>query len=283
MLEGLNIGETKLVKMENSIKSPILAHVLPVSSKNPYTLWPVHRFKVIALMTVFICLLAPRQVKAQNDGAAIAGAVGALAMIGTGVAAVEQMKERAELTATQWVLSNYPQMTSFSLKTVDFEGKKLKDMSSASVITFKIQEFEPKDNPVLNGKKYVLLGFTSHGWINEYGIDFNKVKWFMLDKSEWTKMMVSYVKVASGLDSADIEKDIVNGKIVNKGVKVKGKNTIPFYKMEGDMYLVTDYSDEMKFVYNEKSLGIFLKDTWDLVQIKRGSLIELHDFFFVGN
>ena len=75
----------------------------------------------------------------------------------------------------------------------------------------------------------------------------------------------------------------MNGKIVNRGVRVKGKNMIPFYKMEGDMYVVTDYSNEMKFVYNERSLDIFLKDTRDLVQIKRGSLIELHDFFYEEN
>ena len=240
------------------------------------------KFKIFVLITVFLCLLIPKQTHAQNDGAAIAGAVGALALVGAGVAAVEQMKERAELTATQWVLSNHPEMSSFSLKTVDFDGKKVKDMSSASVISFKIQEFEPEDNPVLNGKKYVLLGFTSHGWINEYGIDFNKVKWFMINRSEWTKMMVAYVKVASGVTS-DVESDIINGKIVNRGVRVKGKSMIPFYKMEGDMYVVTDYSNEMKFVYNERSLGIFLKDTRDLVQIKRGSLIELHDFFYEEN
>ena len=56
--------------------------------------------------------------------------------------------------------------------------------------------------------------------------------------------------------------------------------TIPFYQLSGDMYVVTDYSNDMKFIYNERSLGIFLKDTRDLVQIKRSSLIELHEFFF---
>jgi len=55
---------------------------------------------------------------------------------------------------------------------------------------------------------------------------------------------------------------------------------VPFYKISGDMYVVTDYSNEMKFIYNERSLGIFLKDTGDLVQIGRGSIIEIHDFFF---
>ena len=268
--------------MEHSITIDTVSKAQLNSNKTSLILRSIRKFKITALISMVICIIAPQQLKAQSDGAAIAGAVGALALVGAGVAAVEQMKESAELTATQWVLSNHPEMSSFSLKTVDFDGKKVKDMSSASVITFKIQEFEPEDNPVLNGKKYVLLGFTSHGWINEYGIDFNKVKWFMINKSEWTKMMVAYVKVASGVTS-DLESDIMNGKIVNRGVRVKGKNMIPFYKMEGDMYVVTDYSNEMKFVYNERSLGIFLKDTRDLVQIKRGSLIELHDFFYEEN
>jgi hypothetical protein len=239
--------------------------------------------KRLFLLILLIATIVPTSVKSQDNGAAIAAGVGALAAIGAGVAAVEQMKERAELTATQWLLANQPEINSFSLKTIDFDGKKLKDMSAASVITFKIQEFFPADKPELNGKKRVLLGFTSHGWINEYGIDFNKVKWFLIGKTEWLNMMVSYVKVASG-ESSDtyVQEVLENGKIVNKGVKVKSKTTIPFYELDGDMYVVTDYSNEMKFIYNERSLGIFLKETYDLVQIKRGSLIELHEFFFDG-
>lgn len=233
----------------------------------------------VGLILLLIMLFTPKVSFAQNDG--VVAAVGALATIGAGVAAIEQMKERAELTATEWVLTNHPEMISFSLKTIDFEGKKLKDMSSVSVITFKIQGFTPTDNPNIDGKKHVLLGFTSHGWINEYGIDFNKVKWFLIDKEEWGNMMVAYVRVASGeWGNSRLKELIINGKIVNKGVKVKSKMEIPFYKLSGDMYVVTDYSDEMKFIYNEKSLGIFLKETQDLVQIKRSSVIEIHEFFF---
>lgn len=241
-----------------------------------------HWMKNSILIFLVFVIFIPNEQRAQDNGATAAVAtVGALAAIGAGIAAVEQMKERAELTATQWILSNNPKMTSFSLKTLDFDGKKLKDMSTASVITFKIQEFVPMDDPVLDGKKYVLLGFTSHGWINEYGIDFNKVKWFLIDKEEWANMMVSYVRVASGeWGNINIQEDVTHGKIVNKGVRVNGKMAVPFYKLSGDMYVVTDYSDEMKFIYNERSLGIFLKGTQDLVQIGRGSLIDIHEFFF---
>jgi len=191
------------------------------------------------------------------------------------------MKESAELTATQWVLTNLPEKTSFELKTLDFDGKKLKDMSAVSVISFTIQEFEPKDKPELDGKKEVLLAFTSQGWINEYGINFEKMQWFLIDAEEWMNMMVAYVKVASSVKNETVlEDNLTEGKVVNKGVKVKSKLVVPFYKLLGDMYVVTDYSEDMKLLYNERTLGIFLKETKDLVQMGRGDLIKIHEFFF---
>jgi hypothetical protein len=191
------------------------------------------------------------------------------------------MKERAELTATQWVLSNHSELTSFSLKTLDFNGKKLKDLSTTSVITFKIQEFNPTDNPVLDGKKQVLFGFTSYGWISEQGIDFSRVRWYLIDSAEWMNMMVAYSKVSSKEKNETFLKEkLTNGTLVNKGVKVKSKLEIPFFQLEGDMYLVTDYSSELKLIYNEKSLGIFLKKTSDLVQMGRGEVIKIHEYFF---
>jgi len=237
--------------------------------------------KKIIILFILIFQFIPNNVKAQNDGAAAAAAIGGLLAIGAGVAAVEQMKEQAELTATQWMLTNQPNMNSFSLKTLDFDGKKLKDMSAVSVISFKIQEFTPANKPELNGKKQVLLGFTSKGWINEYGINFDKVSWFLIDAKEWMNMMVSYVKVASDeKDESKLESTLKDGRVVNKGVKIKSKLVIPFYKLEGDMYVVTDYSSDMKLLYNERSLGIFLKSTNDLVQMGRGDLIRIHTFFF---
>ncbi len=238
--------------------------------------------KTALLIVLILTLFKPSTAQAQDNGAAVAtAAAGALLAIGAGVAAVEQMKERAELMATEWVLAHNPELENFSLKTLDFDGKKLKDMSATSVLTFKIQEFTPSDKPELDGRKQVLLAFTSYGWINEYGIDFDKVQWFLIDASEWLKMMTSYVKVASGEQNESFIKEQLSiGKIVNKGVKEKSKTVIPFYQLSGDMYVVTDYSAAMKFIYNEKSLGIFLKETQNLVQISRGSIIDIHDFFF---
>lgn len=236
--------------------------------------------KKITLVFLIVLSIIPKNMNSQNEGEAIAALAGGLLAIGAGVAAVEQMKEQAELTATEWILSNQTELENFSLKTLDFDGKKLKDISSASVMTFKIQEFEPSDKPKLTGKKQILFAFTSRGWISEYGIDFSKVTWQLIDANEWMNMMIAYSKVASEKTNENlIRESLKDGKIVNKGVKTKKGEDIPFYKLEGDMYLVTDYSPEMKIIYNEKSLGIYLKETRDLVQISRGSIIEIHEFF----
>jgi len=241
--------------------------------------------KNLVIFLTILTLLIPKKSNSQDKGAATAVAVGAgILAIGAGIAAVENMKERAELNATEWILSNHPELENFSLKTLDFDGKKLKDLSSTSVISFKIQEFSPNDNPKLDGRKQVLLAFTSYGWINDHGIDFDKVNWYLIDSEEWMNMMVSYTKVASKeKDESVLKEALTNGVVVNKAIKMKGKQDIPFFKLEGDMYLVTDYSSDMKLIYNEKSLGIFLKKTRNLVQMGRSAIINTHEFFFQKN
>ncbi|WP_347374475.1 hypothetical protein [Aequorivita sp. Q41] len=234
--------------------------------------------KKLLLFVMIFCLFIPKS-KAQDDG--IIAAAAGIAAIGAIVVSINQMKEQAELKATEWLLNNRPGMTNFSLKTLDFDGKKAKDMSAVSLITYKIQEFELAEKPKLDGKKFVLFGFTSNGWISEYGVDFSRIRWHLIDAEEWMKMMVAYVKTASSeRDDSNIEERLRNGKIVNRGISERMKTTIPFYKLEEDMYTVADYSDLMKLVYNERSLGIYLKQTSDLVQIGRGDIIKIHDFFY---
>lgn len=234
----------------------------------------------VLILIISIIYLFPQNVKAQDESA-VAAVAGGLLALGAGIAAVEQMKEQAELNATEWLLTNHPEFNQFSLKTLDFDGKKLKDMSASSVISFKIKEFEFDDERKPNfGKRFVLFGFTSFGWINEYGINFDKVKWFLIDDKEWMNMMTSYSKVASGInDDGTIRASLLNGKVVNRGIKVKEGEDIDFYKIEGDSYLVTEYSPEMKFIYNERSLGIYLNETMNLIQIGRGDIIKIHEFF----
>ncbi|WP_432411755.1 hypothetical protein [Rasiella sp. SM2506] len=230
------------------------------------------------ILIVLLSILLIPKLQAQDDG--LLGAAVGLAAIGSAIIAIDQMKEQAELEATEWLLNNRPEMSSFSLKTLDFDGKKAKDMSSVTVITYKIQEFQLRDKPELDGKKHVLFGFTSYGWANEMGVDLSRVRWHMIDADEWMNMMVAYVKTASNeREDSKIKQNLKTGKIVNKGIKESFDYTIPFYRLDGDMYAVRDYNDMMKLIYNERSLGIYLKETSNLVQIGRGDIIKIHDFF----
>lgn len=234
--------------------------------------------KNIKIFILSLLLVFSFKAQAQkNDG--IIAAVAGLAMIGSAIAINEQMKEMAELRATEWLLDAHPEFSSFSLKTLEFDAKKGKDASAVSVVTYKIQLFTPSDKPKLDGKKYILFAFLSDGWVNQNGIDFSKFMWHLIDETEWIKMMTAYVKVSS--DEKNTEKIITtlkSGKVVNNGVKIGSKLELPFYSLEGDMYLVTDYSNMMKLIFNEKSLGIYLKQTNNLVQIGRGDIIEIHNF-----
>ena len=235
------------------------------------------KFFTLALIAAF---LIPSNLKAQKDkGAAIAGG---LLAIGAGIAAIEQLKEQLEQKAVENVLSAYPHLVDFELKTGSLKGTKFKDLSSVGVVTFEIKDLSTQ-------YKYVLFAFLSSGWSNQQGVDFNKIKWKLFSKEEWNKLMQAYIRTASKKDIS-IE-DVAISKIVNKGVQRNKKYIIEFSKIKGDVYYTSDYSDEFKIVFNERSLGLYLKqkDTegefrtgggprGDLVQIRRRAIIRAHSF-----
>ena len=122
--------------------------------------------KILLIFLILFSSSLPKKIIAQNnnDGAALAGAaIGAA--IGVMIA-IEQMKEQAELEATQYMIANYPELDKFSLETLDFDGKKISDMSSTSVISYTVTEFDLIDNEPVLGKRMILFGFTSYGWVN---------------------------------------------------------------------------------------------------------------------
>ncbi len=49
-------------------------------------------------------------------------------------------------------------------------------------------------------------------------------------------------------------------------------------KIGGDTYLVNDYSEDFKIIYNEKSLGLYLKESRRLVQLSTSVVNSITDF-----
>jgi len=235
--------------------------------------------KQLFTIVLVAAFLIPSNLKAQkNDGAA--AAAGLLA-IGAGIAAIEHLKEQLEQKAVENVLSAYPHLVNFELKTGSLKGTKLKDLSSVGVVTFEIKDLDTSN-------KYVLFAFLSSGWSNQQGVDFNKIKWKLFSTNEWNKLMQAYIRTASKTDISI--QDVGISKIVNKGVQRNKKFIIEFSKIKGDVYYTSDYSDEFKIVFNERSLGLYLKQKniegefrkggprGDLVQIRRKAIIRAHSF-----
>ena len=230
-------------------------------------------------LALIAAILIPSSTKTQNNDGAAAAAAGLLA-IGAGIAAVEQLKEQLEQKAVEEVLTAYPNLINFELKTGSLKGTKMKDLSSVGIVTFEITDLD-------TSKKYVLFAFLSNGWSNQFGVDYSKLKWKLFSRNEWNKLMQAYIKTASKIEiSID---DVASSKIVNKGVQQNKKFIIEFSKIKGDVYYTSDYSDEFKIVFNERSLGLYLKQSnpdefrrggprGDLVQIRRNSIIRAHSF-----
>ena len=223
--------------------------------------------KKLSFILIPIILFFPNYNYSQKNDGAAAAAAGVLA-IGSAIAAIEQLKEEVEQVAVEQVLSAYPFLENFKLKTSTLKGVKMKDLSSVGVLSFEITDIN-------TSKKYRLFAFTSSGWVNEYGVDFSKLMWKNFNKDEWNGLMQSYIETASGVKLS--KKDVANSKIVNTGVKNGSKFILKFDSIGGDTYLTSDYSEEFKIVFNERSLGLYLKQTKDLVQVRRKSIIKAHN------
>lgn len=235
--------------------------------------------KKLFTLVLIAVMLFPSSAKSQNNDGAAAAAAGILA-IGAGIAAIEQLKEQLEQKAVEEVLTAYPNLINFELKTGSLKGTKMKDLSSVGIVTFEIKDIDTSN-------KYVLFAFLSNGWSNQFGVDYSKLKWKLFSKNEWNKLMQAYIKTASKIEIS--VEDVASSKIVNKGVQQNKKFIIEFSKIKGDVYYTSDYSEEFKIVFNERSLGLYLKQKnpdefrkggprGDLVQIRRNSIIRAHSF-----
>jgi len=239
--------------------------------------------KKFILSIVIILLLIPNNLKSQDNNRAEAGlavAAGLLA-IGSGIAATEQLKEQMELKAVEEILFSYPDIKNFQLKTSSLDGTSMKDMSDAGVVTYEIQ--------IIGGERLVLFLFTSTGWSNQYGLDFNRVKWKLFNRKEWLNLMKAFVETASRKE-VSIE-ELSSSDITRQGLKNGKEYILEFDKMRGDVYYTMDYSDEFKVVFNEKSMGLYIKQSenensdyrrggvrGDLVQIRRNAITRAHNF-----
>ena len=221
------------------------------------------------MMAIVSLLLFPTNIKAQDEG--IAAAAAGLLAVGGAIAAVESLKESLELRAVEYILREKPEFVDFDLSTNTLNGVKANDLSNVGVVTYELINN-------VNDQKLLLFAFTSEGWWNEYGVDYSKILWKFFDKKSYAGLLAKYLTLAVGEDVSDI--DVATGMFRNKSFTKIDGDVLEFNKMDGDSYLVLDYSEEFKIVYNERVMGLFLKETYDLLQVKSRTVIRTHEFLF---
>lgn len=274
--------------------------------------------KVIVLLVIilFINKISYSQKKDNSDLIA-AGAGLLVAGVSTAVI-IEQYKEYIELNATEYILTHYPNNSRISASLIDFDGIKLTDLSKTTCVTLKVTMSKNGDS---TDKKYILMLFTTYGWINDFGVNEARVNYQLFDKNEWNKMLSTYVNLAiknpklkiannttvpiyisiykdeykeNDTNFVSISNDnyttsyfelkyypISRLNLTNKGIEISDPSIqlkSDFVKINGDSYIINDYSDKFKIIFNEKTLGFFMKNTQTLSQLKRSTINKIHEY-----
>ena len=201
---------------------------------------------------IILNLIFPNHIIAQknNSGETAAAAIGALAAIGSAVAAIENYKEILETKAVNYIMKNHPEHTQFRIQLIQgvYEStKKRSDQSEVTVVPFGFTELE-------NGKptntQKILFMFTSPGWVNNNGVNLSRVTWEFLTKDDWNNLIRSFANLNS--PAQEIGEDF----FVPIYKKVKGKQK----EDASDILTITNRNDSGKRTYKITSEAVHIND-----------------------
>ena len=80
-------------------------------------------------------------------------------------------------------------------------------------------------------------------------------------------------------DKATLVSNLKTATLGSDGIKQNRKTVVPFFKVDGDTYISKNYDDNYKLVFNEKSMGFFVKGTEDLILLGRKDMTRIQEFF----
>lgn len=243
---------------------------------------------------IILCILINTNIYGQIETAAAA----LLTTLGV-IFSVEELEEKLELEATQWILENKPNIKVFEVKVLGKGLRNIVDLQKSSYMAFTVKEFLIKDLPdekyniyTKTNKNSVLIMYAFRGFINQYGVTMKEVYSELIDKEMWLDRMENLVNDITNTNK-NVREVISKGRIGHRGVSSSlernvsenpKKNEINFYKINSDTHIVSDYSEEFLFVYtgylygNRKTLGIFNKKTKRLIEMKEKTIRDIHKF-----
>lgn len=251
---------------------------------------------------------------------AVAGAVAGIAAVAI---AQEQYIETLEGIATNFILENSPELNTFNLKVMDAgDNTRTFDPSNIKVQLFTVRPFDRNSGQYDTDNFMVLFMITSAGWWNSNGVVYDKVRFEILKRDTWNKLLGKYIELAtqvelSGKDFLLKREEIGEEEATQNDTKIynftkkrneylrKTKDTVYFKqlelkpkeigynyrsnsrmyertaipivnKLDNDSYLVEDFNETFKIIYNERSLGLYYKPLGELFQVKKNALNEIN-------
>jgi hypothetical protein len=241
----------------------------------------------IIILSNCVCLKAQ-----SNIGTAAAAVVTAGATIASAAIAYDRIVESCEREMVEWVLQNknLDKKDKFELSLFNFDVTKKSELSNVRVIPF---YFKRKGYP-----KEILLNVLSPNWVNENGLKYTKTQIYTIDKNYFRKLMQAYINLAKpnnlkiqiNLDSIPTTGFLNKEKIDNLSKIFNiSKNLIEFedshvFKFEnnisGDIHIIEDFDEQFMIDFNEGHLNLFIKQTGELIKIKRDFLTSMCLEFF---
>lgn len=240
--------------------------------------------RICTISIILLILLKPWNTYSQEEGIATALGV-ALAGLET-IKTIGEVREQAEFKASEHILSKYDNIKKFNLRASLFSGTDWNNLKKTSIMPFEVYEYDIKDKAdgdydLIITKRYILICYGYPGFINEYGLKYELAYWELIDKDKWFNRMKKYVRLSSNTN-LDIEKTLKQGNITHKGVTETdsriSKLAIEFYELDKDSYLVSDYSDDFKYIYKDRSLVMFNKISNRLCTIDPQTIIHISKF-----
>jgi hypothetical protein len=146
-------------------------------------------------ITFLFTLLVIANAQAQAGKTALIAGGAALVAGFAAYASVEQVHEGLEQQATEWFLANHAEERLFRLKIKSVSGTKLSDLSNVSCMLYTVHTYDPDSRKIKD--KFILLGFHSHGWINENGVNFQKISYYLINKNQWEEFIKLWVETVS--------------------------------------------------------------------------------------
>lgn len=187
--------------------------------------------KKLLLIFISLTIFLPNSLKSQNDGAA-AAATGVAAIAGIlALSSVDGYEDMLELDAVEYVISHRPEISQFILKNLKSGGTTDKrTQSSGQYIPFGLTYY-------LDGKSFqeLLLMTASPGWINEYGVDYEKISYTFLKRDDYKDLLMTYLNLGSPIEFSDANsiKEVLisepNRKDILKYERVERQGKTPVY------------------------------------------------------